>query len=190
MHGYFDVTVLNHVAANESITFSEAYDLLYNSNSSNADAVFRRTSLEAMEAAQAAEKPIYVFFLYASLLQLSKDVHTKDNFTYMGNGLICNECYKQLLVDERPDYSMCGKFKCNFGSPYKLDNLPTTKENLHLTRAEELTLAQSRPYVHMLKSVKDPSPFRSTAMKGNIITFRHESELAREACTQYPRFKS
>ena len=49
----------------------------------------------------------------------------------------------------------------NFGFPKFIDGLP--KDFKNLTVAEILALAKVRPYVHMIKAVKDKSKIHTSA---------------------------
>jgi hypothetical protein len=76
------------------------------------------------------QEELYVLYIVPDLVKFSSN--EKASKTSIGTVCICNECSTQLGID----FSMCGKYQCNYGYPKYLDN---TEGTTNLTVPERST---------------------------------------------------
>ena len=166
VEGYLNVTAMLYYANEKKVSFQQAYIDLYEKNT---DAYFKSISENAFSklTSESQQERPYVLYIVPDLVQFSSN--TDASIKSIGSVCICIECNIQLGSNVRPDFSMCGKYECNYGYPKYLDN---TNGITNLTIPERLALARSRTYATIVKLVKNDD---IKALTGHTICFAHES---------------
>ena len=177
VEGYTNITVLAEYALANAQSLHWAFHNLYEKEGAT-DKLFKDLCLASNVDNQ------IILFLVPQLINFSNHPHEKDNYENIGIMGICSSCNQELANNSRPEFSMCGKFQCNFGYPKYLDGLNIND----LSVAELLAVSQARLYAHLVKCIKGSSVTPNTRLKGHVITFLQDSlaDQIKESET-YPR---
>jgi hypothetical protein len=179
VYGLLHLSVLEMVAIKNKSSLSSAYEYLYNREGAT-DEEFAKVVQEYVDKHDGVDDgggvdvhgDEKIFYIYAELVSLPSTNHIEESSeNNMPLLSICKECKESIDDKTRPPFSMGGLMCANFGFPKFIDGLAKDFENL--TIAEILALAKVRPYVHMIKAVKDKSKDPYKCMTGNNIKFSH-----------------
>ena len=146
VEGYTNITVLAEYALANAQSLHWAFHNLYEKEGAT-DKLFKDLCLASNVDNQ------IILFLVPQLINFSNHPHEKGNYENIGIMGICSSCNQELANNSRPEFSMCGKFQCNFGYPKYLDGLNIND----LSVAELLAVSQARLYAHLVKCIKGSS---------------------------------